>query len=55
MCLGRALNGLQSMSAETCPEVKLVLAKLAKLVASSPDPLLTRDAGMTHLVSYHPC
>ena len=34
------------MSAETCPDVKPLYAKLAELVALSPEPLLTRDVGL---------
>ena len=53
--IGRALNGLQSMSAETCPDVKQVLVKLAEQVIKSPDTLLARDAGLPHPVNIHPC
>jgi hypothetical protein len=44
--LGRALNGLQSLSADSCPDVKLLLGKLAEEVAKSPDVLLARDVGL---------
>lgn len=44
--IGRALYGLQSMSAETCPDVLPMLKRLAVSVYTSKGPLYARDAGL---------
>lgn len=44
---GRAFNGLQSMSVDTCPDVKVLLGRLADQLVKSPDTLLARDVGLT--------
>jgi hypothetical protein len=44
--IGRSLYGLQSMSPESCPEVRPLLERLALSIRSSKGPLYARDAGL---------
>ena len=44
--IGRALYGLQSMSAESCPNVLPALNRMALSVRTSRGPLYARDAGL---------
>ena len=44
--IGRSLYGLQSMSIESCPEVRPLLERLALSIRFSKGPLYARDAGL---------
>lgn len=44
--IGRALYGLQSMSPESCTELRPLLERLASSIRTSKGPLLARDAGL---------